>query len=160
VEAVVFNVPAVPTISPLWNTLTSSAPSGNQWYLNGGAIPGATGQTYIAGQAGIYTVVVTDANGCSSVSQPVFTTGVEELLNKNGFAVYPNPVSEVLTVEFRNTNAEDAVVRLYNLVGEVVLMKKVSAEKTTLELSGLSAGVYYAEVQIAGSVYRTKVIKQ
>jgi hypothetical protein len=48
-------------------TLTSSSASGNQWYLSGNAINGATGNTYNATASGNYTVVVT-ANGCSSAA--------------------------------------------------------------------------------------------
>jgi len=47
-------------------TLTSSAPGGNQWYLNGAPIGSATSQTYLATAAGSYTVNVVDANGCVS----------------------------------------------------------------------------------------------
>jgi hypothetical protein len=48
-------------------TLTSSSATGNQWYLNANPIAGQTGQQYIAGAAGSYTVVVT-TSGCSSAA--------------------------------------------------------------------------------------------
>jgi hypothetical protein len=66
--------PATPSITPGGPTtfcaggsvtLTSSSATGNQWYLNGNAISGATSQQYIASAAGSYTVGVT-ASGCSS----------------------------------------------------------------------------------------------
>jgi gliding motility-associated-like protein len=47
-------------------TLTSSAASNYQWFFNGTAISGATGQSYVAGSTGNYTVVVTSAAGCSA----------------------------------------------------------------------------------------------
>lgn len=65
----------VPTISPNGTVdlcqgdsvlLTSSASSGNQWYLNSSPISGATGQTYYASQNGTYTV----RSGCSGMSAP------------------------------------------------------------------------------------------
>ncbi|MCC7301902.1 MAG: T9SS type A sorting domain-containing protein [Bacteroidia bacterium] len=46
--------------------LTSSASSGNQWYLNSSPISGATGTTYYASQNGTYTV----RSGCSGMSTP------------------------------------------------------------------------------------------
>ena len=67
-------VPATPTITPGGPTtfcaggsvtLTSSSATGNQWYLNGNPIGGATNQTYIATASGNYTVTVT-ASGCPS----------------------------------------------------------------------------------------------
>jgi hypothetical protein len=51
-------------------TLTSDAPSGNQWKLNGNPIGGATNTTYIATASGSYTVTVTDGNNCSATSAP------------------------------------------------------------------------------------------
>ena len=67
-------LPATPTITPGGPTtfcsggsvvLTSSSASGNQWYVGGNPIGGATNQTYTATASGTYTVVVT-ASGCSS----------------------------------------------------------------------------------------------
>jgi hypothetical protein len=69
-------IPATPTISVGGPTtfcqggsvtLTSSSASGNQWYLNGNPIGGATNQSYIATASGNYTVVVTQ-NGCPSAA--------------------------------------------------------------------------------------------
>ncbi len=60
--------------SPGSTTLTANATagagtiSGYQWQLNGNNIGGATNNTYAASQAGNYTVVVTNSNGCSVVS--------------------------------------------------------------------------------------------
>eukprot|EP01136_Pigoraptor_vietnamica_P041936 Opistho-1_new@15509 len=55
--------------------LSSSAVNGNQWYKDGVVISGANNQTFNANSAGSYTVVVTDANTCSSLpSAPVVIT--------------------------------------------------------------------------------------
>ena len=48
--------------------LTSSSASGNQWYKDGNAISGATGQTYTAAATGVYTVITTSTAGCSSAA--------------------------------------------------------------------------------------------
>ncbi|SMD16445.1 DUF7507 domain-containing protein, partial [Pedobacter nyackensis] len=67
--------PEVPEITPGGRTtfceggyvmLTSSSPSGNQWYKNGVLIPGATNQTFNVNQIGDYTVKVTNTTGCAS----------------------------------------------------------------------------------------------
>jgi hypothetical protein len=67
-------IPATPTITPDGPatfctggsvTLTSSSASGNQWYLDGNAIGGATNAQYVVTASGAYTVVVT-TSGCSS----------------------------------------------------------------------------------------------
>ncbi|HKS25131.1 MAG TPA: IPT/TIG domain-containing protein [Thermoanaerobaculia bacterium] len=74
--------PATPTITPAGPTtfcaggsvtLNSSAASGNQWYLNGGIIAGATGASVVANATGSYTVTTT-TNGC--ISAPSTATAV------------------------------------------------------------------------------------
>ena len=70
-------LPATPTATPGGPTtfcaggsvtLTSSSGTGNQWYLNGGPIGGATNSTYSATATGSYTVKVTDVNSCTSAA--------------------------------------------------------------------------------------------
>lgn len=79
-------IPATPTITPAGSaticptgsvTLTSSSASGNQWYLNGNPIGGATNQQYIATAAGDYTVIVT-ISGCSSAASAPTTVTVSD----------------------------------------------------------------------------------
>ncbi|HET7436081.1 MAG TPA: IPT/TIG domain-containing protein [Thermoanaerobaculia bacterium] len=59
-------------------TLTSSSEGGNQWFLNGNPIGGATSQQYVAGANGNYTVVVT-MSGCSSAASAATTVTVNPL---------------------------------------------------------------------------------
>jgi hypothetical protein len=79
--------PATPTITPSGPTtfctggnvtFNSSSASGNQWYLNGSPIGGATSQSYVAAVAGDYTVVVT-ASGCSSAPSAVTTVTINAI---------------------------------------------------------------------------------
>lgn len=76
-------IPSTPAITPGGPTtfcaggsvtLASSSATGNQWYLNGNPIGGATDQNYIATASGNYTLVVT-TSGCSSApSSPTAVT--------------------------------------------------------------------------------------
>lgn len=76
-------IPTSPVISPSSNQsicagqfvlLSSSATSGNQWYLNGNAISGATSVTYPASTAGIYTIKTTQNSCTSAISNSVSVT--------------------------------------------------------------------------------------
>jgi hypothetical protein len=80
-------IPVIPTITPEGSTtfctggsvtLTSSSASGNQWYLNGNSIGGATNQAYIAGSSGDYTVTDT-TGGCSSSPSSASTVTVNPI---------------------------------------------------------------------------------
>ena len=92
--------PLVPTISnnrPLSflngdsTVLSSSSNELNQWLLNGNAISAGTGKTLVVYSAGIYTVKVVNASGCSAVSAPIIvqvnqTTIVPVISNKTALA--------------------------------------------------------------------------
>ena len=74
-------IPAAPIVSPAGPTtfcdsvsLTSSSLSGNQWYLNGNPIGGATNQSYNATAAGDYSVIVTTSGCASPASTPTTLT--------------------------------------------------------------------------------------
>src|SRR5205085_969357 len=55
-------------------TLTSSGATGNQWYLDGNAIGGATNTTYNATASGNYTVKTTGTCGTSTASAATVVT--------------------------------------------------------------------------------------
>ncbi|MFY7965255.1 MAG: PKD domain-containing protein, partial [Chitinophagaceae bacterium] len=82
------STPSQPTISASGPTticnggsvdLTSTLATSYQWYLNGSPISGATNQTYTASSNGNYTVVVTNASGCSSAPSAITTVTISVL---------------------------------------------------------------------------------
>jgi hypothetical protein len=90
-------IPATPTISGTNSfctggstTLTSSSASGNQWFLNGNPIGGATNQTLVVSAAGNYTVTVT-ASGCTSAASAATVVTV----NPNPNATITAPASAI-----------------------------------------------------------------
>ena len=145
-------LPPRPTVSAQYNgpttTLASSAPIGNQWYLNGTAIAGATGPTYVvnsAAQLGSYTVTTTSAQGCASLpSAPLVVTATARQLADATLQLYPNPTPDgKLTLTL--ANAHPAVrLSVLNALGQVVYRVAVpaSAAAQPLDLSALPTGVY------------------
>jgi hypothetical protein len=116
-------IPGTPVITQNGLVLTSSAPTGNQWYLNGVAIVGATSQTYTATQNGNYTVVVSNS-GCTSPASAnsiVSTVGIDEAVNNGtSFVIYPNPNNGKFTVVFSTTEIMHYTITLHNAIGQVI----------------------------------------
>jgi photosystem II stability/assembly factor-like uncharacterized protein len=139
---VVVNItPPVPVITFTNNELSSSATTGNQWYLNGVEINGAVGQTYVPTQNGTYTVTVTQ-DGCSSTSEPFEVVGVgfQPLTLTAGLSVFPNPMAESATV----TIEASAHTRLLitDLQGRVIRSIEVNSNVIRLERDDLQAGYF------------------
>jgi hypothetical protein len=117
------STPATPTITQAGSTLTSSSATGNQWYLNGSPIAGATGQNYTFITNGNYTVIVTTGS-CSSASSAVTSitnVGIGEAANDPyGLSVYPNPNDGHFTVSFTSGDRDTYRVEIVNALGQLV----------------------------------------
>ncbi|HRF81835.1 MAG TPA: hypothetical protein PL070_17285 [Flavobacteriales bacterium] len=74
------HTPLVPTITLNAGILSSTAAVSYQWNFEDGPVDGATSIQYDPDVQGNYSVITTDANGCSAVSDPIFfsTVGIEE----------------------------------------------------------------------------------
>ena len=87
-------------------TLTSSDATGNQWYKDGVLIAGANNQTFTPSVTGNYTVVETNATGCSSIASPAENVT---------FNALPVPsVTEGATLAFNNCSTSTLVLTATN----------------------------------------------
>jgi hypothetical protein len=62
----VFPLPPLPVIVQNGGLLTTGAMGSLQWFFNGQPLVGETGNSLAYGDSGVYSVRVTDANGCSN----------------------------------------------------------------------------------------------
>ena len=156
--------PSTPTINQSGNTLTSSSATGNQWYLNGVILNGATNQAYTAVTSGTYTVAVTNSFGCASTSAGtnLTTLGITSYAGVNSETVfYVYQLDNYLNVKANNLPSNmDFVVDLFDIAGQKITGTKVAATSNTLEaaidISGLAKGVYLVRI---GNINFQKVIK-
>jgi hypothetical protein len=164
VNVVVNAKPTTPVVTQSGNVLTSSAVSGNQWYLNNNFISNANGQSYTAGQQGWYVVVVTGPNGCSASSDSLFVTpvGVVDLEFAKLIQVYPNPVSDNLNLDISgNVNSLDNwTYSITDIAGRVVDFNHVSGFNSRIGMSDKSAGVYFVNITDGDRHISFKVLKQ
>jgi len=155
---VTVNTGIVPTITQIGNSLQSSNASTYQWYLNDTLISGATGQTYITSQSGIYSVATIDVNGCPATSNQlsVIVSGIYspvELQNVNLYIdlaagkLYFNIVEEVISD-----------VNIYDSNGRLVSQAKLQ-QRNEIDISQLSKGFYIAEIQVRDVIQRIRWLK-
>ncbi|TAL62283.1 MAG: T9SS type A sorting domain-containing protein, partial [Bacteroidetes bacterium] len=152
------SLPATPTITVNMSTLASGSSTGNQWYLNGNPISGATSQFHTATQNGFYTVCVTDANGCSSCSAPYnfLTIGITENNNANDISVYPNPTNGIFTVTAAGYKYE---IEIYNIMGEKIFQSVIQQFNNSLiDFSSQLDGIYFLRMKTAEGTANKKII--
>lgn len=158
VEVVVNPTPALPTISQNGNELSSSYATGNQWYLEGNAIPNANGQHLTATVGGNYTVTHTDEYGCMAESQPyaVSLVGISDEEGRK-FSVAPNPSSGLFTVSFQEAGVYQ--LSIIDPTGKLVLRTASEGVDTRIDLSEWSKGVYLLTVTGADTTQQVRLIK-
>ncbi|MCJ7449247.1 MAG: T9SS type A sorting domain-containing protein [Bacteroidales bacterium] len=156
---VVHPVPGKPLITQNVDTLISSAVSGNQWYFNNSAITGANKQKYVVDKSGEYYVTVTNESDCISLPSDVknvICTSAESL-DKNELRLYPNPVSETLTIE-RLPGDKETEIEIYNLHGNLVKRLTVCSATVNIDVMDIESGSYFLILN-SDKRYIVKIIK-
>ncbi len=144
-----------------------SVPSGlsaYQWYLNGNAIPNATGNTFIAGQSGEYSVEVTYSNGCTFLSSAVMlTVGLGEVSWLDLLSVTPNPFSERVAVNIQLPVSKALVVSVLDVQGKEMYRRELAASlqvNEQLKLGSLPSGVYMLRIRSDEGSWSMKLVKE
>ncbi len=151
-------LPTTPTITENGTILTSSSATGNQWYLNGNIINGATAQTYTITQNGIYTAIVTNANSCFATSNGInfSTTGITNGIFENQIQITPNPNSGKFLINTGDLRLTQ--IKIYNAIGEIIYQSEI--KNSEIDLSSKPKGTYFIKVQTQGKTYNKQVIIQ
>ena len=95
---------------------------------------------------------------------PVLVSGIENGDLQAGVKVYPNPVTDIVTVSFDLKSDEEVSFAVMNSTGVVVktITKKLTAGavKTSLDLSTLEKGNYILVLNTSSAQALTKLIKK
>jgi uncharacterized delta-60 repeat protein len=140
--------------------MANSASGTYQWLDcdNGNSIiVGATNQIFTPSGNGNFAVIITD-NSCIDTSNcySMMTVGITSLENNFSVNIYPNPTTEALVIEVSDL-IETKSYKLMDNIGRQLLFGSLNKKKTTVELIGLSGGIYY--LQILDNLGQQKTIK-
>ncbi len=128
-----------------------------------GPVAGANGKTFIPQHSGSYAVVVSKLN-CTDTSTCFFIqlSAIEDLENLDKYLkIFPNPVGDVLNIEM-DLRLEQLSISIINVEGkEMIFEKSYQQSIKSIDLSGLSNGIYIVKAEVAGGgLHYFKIVKQ
>ncbi|RLD44522.1 MAG: hypothetical protein DRI86_07320 [Bacteroidetes bacterium] len=84
------------------------------------------------------------------------TVSISNSTNETSLNIYPNPTTDVVNIE---SNELMNSVRIYNIAGEEVMYNNTNSELTSIDISGLSNGLYYISINYGNKIIVRKIIK-
>jgi hypothetical protein len=78
-------------------------------------------------------------------STPTLVTGPTKTFH--AVKIYPNPASEKLTVETGIDSYRDVQISIYNLQGQQIFSKTITQQKTPIDVTWLTGGIYFYELK-------------
>ena len=164
--AVTINVTAAPTGAAIQDSCTGtivdfivSGGSGAvfTWYATNTstvAIPTTT-----TAVIDVFYYVSQTINGCEGPRLEILASGPclgNEGFDLTKFSYYPNPTNDFVNVTYSD---EITQVKVFNMLGQQVIERKVNATTTQVDMSKLASGTYFLEVTSNEVSKTVKVIK-
>lgn len=89
-----------------------------------------------------------------------FTTGLPQYLTENDLNIYPNPVSDKLTVSLRTNSFQVTSMAVYDINGKLVRTQAVSDNQIEMNTQSLAAGNYFLRLSDGKNCVTTKFVKR
>ncbi len=142
-------IPPAPVITVNAEVLSSNAPAGNQWYRDGNAIPGATGQNYtVTGNPLAWFWTVVTLAGCSSdTSNHIFMleVGVREN-NSVSLNISPIPNDGHFRITLGSLKEQTYKLEIHNSLGVIVhtgvIVARTGITESLVDLRPVPDGLY------------------
>ena len=113
--------------------------------------------------AGEYTLVVTDANGCTSTTTVMvdMTSSVYDKVFPGTFNAFPNPTSDFLNLEIELNNGKDFGWEIYDGRGQLMKTSPNGLRNSIFEkidISNLASGIYLLTVRVENERFFKKIV--
>ncbi len=141
-------------------TLTVPSVTGSIWFTAVANDPNAVitgdGSFTDIGHNDTITVTAEDGTVMEYIINVQFATGISSL-SRNGFAVYPNPASDVV---FITAEKEVQSIEIYNMLGKMILTQAPATNELKIDISGLEKGLYIIKAKAGNEVSSVRFIKR
>ncbi len=99
-----------------------------------------------------------DVYNTAQVTLTESTTGIETLAKEIIVKLYPNPTTNLLNVNLKTNTVAQAAI--FNSYGQKVKELKLNQEFSVIDVTELSAGLYYFNIDAAGTTHTVTFIRQ
>jgi len=160
-QAVIVNNPVITQNGAV---LSSNFSSGNQWYLDGAPIAGATNATYRPVESGNYQTKINLQSGCQLVSNTLYDLVQGSSANNTdiGLVLFPVPASSQLNILFVAKTNSTLTLSLINAAGKIVSGSTQTFTagnfNTALDVSNQAPGTYILKLVLGEKTYNNKII--
>jgi hypothetical protein len=162
---VIHPAPAAPVVTAAGPVLTSSYTSGNQWYYEGNAIPGATYQIYtVTNNTGYYWCIVTLDECPSPPSNKtwIVVTGIATD-EKPAVTVYPNPSSGLVNIGLGSSVTGPVDVNICDQTGVILKTYRYNVKPDDpdlqLRIDHFPPGVYILMIRDRNGIFVKKITR-
>ncbi|MFK5878804.1 MAG: T9SS type A sorting domain-containing protein [Flavobacteriaceae bacterium] len=76
------------------------------------------------------------------------------------FSIYPNPVNDILTINLSNSLSSEASIKIYDLLGKLILVEEINNQKNQINISKLKNGNYFIKIETENTTTTKQFIKQ
>ena len=143
-------------------TLTQNGQTGNGMWIHFYNIDGLTGEAIPTSPVNLL--------GVNKISYSEYYliprtgadlgTGLPQYLTEDDLVVYPNPVSDRLTVSLRTNKFQVTNMAVYDINGKLVSAQSVSDNLIEMNTQGLAAGSYFLRLSDGKNCVTTKFVKK
>jgi Zn-dependent metalloprotease len=126
--------------------------------FTGASLPATTTSTGGSMLVQFLSDVSVRQNGWNAYYNSSITVGVDEF-DENVLQIFPNPNSGTFTIQTNFDKPENALIRIYNTLGETVKEIQTSNNRVDVKLETAS-GVYFVELRVNETVIRKRLVLQ
>lgn len=136
------------------------------WHFGDGQTSTLQNPVHTYKNNGTYQVKLIVNNGCGidSISKNVtiVATGIQNNSLENSYLVYPNPSTGKITIEYSSTENLISKSMIMNCLGQIVLTRNLVTTNgknfETIDISGLSRGMYFVILKVGSNQFTKKII--
>jgi len=114
-----------------------------------------------------YTYYVTCEDDCGTTSDEysfITVVGINELNFASTVSVYPNPVSDILTIEINANITAGSVISIISMQGQVIYSEtvkdNVSEYRTEIDVDNFARGMYLLKLEDENASIQQRIIVQ